>query len=147
MTSTEKFQKAVIAQDLQLLANLLLHMPVFRVDFAEVPLIGVHVFQVEIRSADGFDTLHDFDDPTSCFRVSVAKKKGLLPFLQDKVPRSLDAIAQQVDFSGLRYRLQQDVAADPASAPRRCCKRRALFYDVADEEVLGNNEKICDRAR
>ena len=40
---------------------------------------GIDFFQCEVAWPQSLDTIHDFDQPTSCFNAPIPQKQGALP--------------------------------------------------------------------
>ena len=77
----------MIAQHLKLLANLLLHTMVVRVDAAQTSFKCIHIVQCELMLADVLNALHDFDQPAPAARRFIPKEQRLLPFFEHHVFR------------------------------------------------------------
>ena len=69
----------MIAQDLKLLAYLLSHMSVVRVQRAQLALERIDVLELKFRSADCLDAFHHLDQPPSGVRSLVAQEESSLP--------------------------------------------------------------------
>ena len=52
-----------------------------------------------------------------------------------------------MNLAGFWDAAEQDVGSDPARAPCRGSQRFSLLNDLADEEVLRDDEEVDDRKR
>ena len=141
ITTRHEFQKSLVTQVLELLANLWPHILVTRVKFAEVPLESVNFIEREFAPAQRLHAFHDVEQPAACFKRFVSQEQRFLPFLKDSLLGTNDAVLNNVNLAGLRDIADQDIRPDPAGAACGCRERFAFFDNVANEKVLWNDEK------
>src|SRR5260370_25763344 len=119
-------------------------MPIVWIELAQCALESIDIVQLKFLFADRIHAIHDFYEPAPCLKALVSKKERSLPLREHTLFGLRLPIADEEDFSRLRNLVQKDVAADPAGAPCRHCKRLSLLDDLAHKKLLRNDEEVGD---
>jgi hypothetical protein len=136
---TNKFQDVVISEELELLADFVLDVPVARVKSPEIALEVVHLFQRECRLPELSDTRQDIRRPPSHFRGFPIKEGELLPRLSHTLLRH-DSLGRNYGNPPVVWKsIEQDIAANPPRAPRRRREWWTFFDYRLRHEVLGDS--------
>src|SRR3954452_12824805 len=140
-----KVDKSTIPQILKLLANLRLDVLVAGIAVTQMPLESVNLVEREFALPERLHAFHDIKQPATAVQRFISEEKRLLPFCQDEVFLSHDAVLDNMNFPGFRDLAEQNVRTYPARTSGGCGQRLSLFDDLADEEVFWDDEQIHDR--
>ena len=133
---------ARITQELELLANFRADVVVIGMKLGEVAFEGVHLLQREFGLPQTLHAGHDIDEPAALFKVAPRQKRGVVVLFADFLGGPHLAVADVVDAPAGGYGLCQDVASNPARAPRRGFQRRALRDDLRGEVMRGRDKQV-----
>src|ERR1700754_1325110 len=146
-SARDEIYKPAVAEILQLLAYLRPDVLVAGIEAAEMPLESVDLVERELALAKGLHAFHDVEQPAPRFQRFIPEEKRFLPFRENQLLCTNDAVLHDVNLARLRYLAEQDFRADPAGAPCGRRQRRPLLDDIADEKVLRHDEQVNDRKR
>jgi hypothetical protein len=147
ISAGNELDKSAIAQILELLTYLRPDILVAGIEFAKMPLECIDVVEREITFIQRFHAFHDVEQPAARLKGFAPEKECLLPFLKDGFLRTNDAVLDDMYLADLRHFAEQDVRANPTRTPCRHGQRFAFLNNVADEEVLWDNEQVYECAR
>lgn len=133
---------ARIPQELELLADFRADVVVVGMKPGEVALKSVHLLQREFGLPQTLHAGHDINEPAALFKVAPRQKRGVMVLLADFLRGPHLAVADIVDAPAGGYGLGQDVASNPARAPRRGFQRWTFLDDFRGEVMRGRHEQV-----
>src|SRR3981189_2697375 len=110
-----------------------------------MPLKSIDLIKRKVALPERLHALHDIEQPATAFQRFISEEKCLLPFCQDEVFLSHDAVLDNMNFPGFRDLAEQNVRTDPACASCGYGQGLSFLDDLADEKVLRHDEQIDDR--
>ncbi len=130
-----KCQNAQITQNLQLLANFVFDVAIFRVDFSEFPFQRVQVLQVESSFAQTAHHTQSEQRPAALFSGLASKRQEALETLSDFGNRLDNTIIYDGNLTVTGNVVETDIAAYPTSASCRRGKRRTFLNHIRNEKA------------
>src|SRR3954451_226302 len=107
-TTGHEFDESAVTQILQLLTYLGLDVLIAGIEFAEMPLEGIHLVKGEVWFAQRLHAFHHVQQPAACLGRFIPEEEGPLPFGEYRFFLANDAALNDVDFAGLGNTIEQD---------------------------------------
>src|SRR5581483_11006945 len=108
LTAANQSEIAPVSEILKLLADFWSGVLIARVEATQMLVEGVNIIDFEFSLADGFDALHDFDQPAARLQGLRTQEQRPLPLGQHRIFWLRNAVLQNVDFSGIGNLVEQD---------------------------------------
>ncbi|MDB5486276.1 MAG: hypothetical protein JWR29_2180 [Tardiphaga sp.] len=105
-STTEELNIPSIAQILKLLSYLRPNILVARMQFSQMPIEIINLFERKFALSQSLDAFHDVEQPSASRLCFFAKKQSILPVSQDVVLRPNDAMFDDMKLAGIWDSLQ-----------------------------------------
>jgi hypothetical protein len=102
MSSAQEIDVSVVSQDLKLLPDFLLHVPIVRVKLAELVFEAIDFVELKFLLSNRIDAVHDLDKPAPRLNSLVSEKKRPLPLSEHELFGLGLPVSYEKDFSGVR---------------------------------------------
>lgn len=79
LTARDEIEIAAVPQELELLTNLLLNVPVVWIKTAQFDFESIDVVEIKVFLPNQFHTLHNLNQPAACVSVFLSQEKRPLP--------------------------------------------------------------------
>ena len=131
-----------ISQKLEPLAYLGPYVFIFGIETTQSILICIYVFDLKLVFSNCLDAHHYLDQPPSCFLILITQKERLVPPAEYQVLCFDLSVPHNINLAELRYLIEQDVRANPASAPS-CRGQGFTFFDYfPDKEMFWDHKEV-----
>src|SRR5262249_2629128 len=131
---------STVAKHLELLPNLLFHMPILRINATQSVFKGIDAVEIEFTFSDQLDAFHHFYQPSPGFYTFITKEERLAPLFDDFSPVLQLTVPDEEYLPRFGNLAQEDIAADPSSSSCRGRQGFTSLNDLTHEEMLRYHE-------
>jgi hypothetical protein len=117
-------------------------MLILRIARTKFAFERIDVVQFELSFPDCVNAVHHVNKPPPRLHIYLAQKSGPLPIGKDGVFWSRLPIPDYRNSSCGRYLSNENITTDPTCASRVLRKWFSFLYDLANKEVLRDNDQV-----